>query len=200
MLLALATAHRACSIALLDRGEVTASVHEEIGRGHAERLLPMLADLLGERRPDEIAVEVGPGSFTGIRVGIAAARALGLAWRVPVYGMTSTALLAAEAYAREPALTGLSVVLDGGRGEVFRQDYEERQAGGEILVVSAGEMPPLQDAAIGTGTPLVAIGGAAILGAYAPAARAAALLSPEERGLPPRPLYIRPPDAKPAAA
>ena len=127
MILGIGTAHRACSLALVEGSEVIASTHEIIGRGHAERLMPMLADLLDGRRPDEIVVEVGPGSFTGIRIGVAAARALALAWKVPIHGISSMVLTAARAFA-EGAEPPLAVVLDGGRGEVFTQSFESGPA------------------------------------------------------------------------
>src|SRR3546814_8204244 len=63
------TATAACSVALIDDGRAVADRHEIVGRGHAERLLPMIAELPGGGRADEILVDVGPGSFTGTRVG-----------------------------------------------------------------------------------------------------------------------------------
>ena len=68
-----------------------------VGRGHAERLLPMIEELLGGRRPTAILVDCGPGSFTGVRVGLAAAHGLAIGWRVPLAGYSSLALIAAAA-------------------------------------------------------------------------------------------------------
>src|SRR3546814_5856504 len=76
------TATAACSVALIDDGRAVADRHEIVGRGHAERLLPMIAELPGGGRADEILVDVGPGSFTGTRVGIAAARGLAVGWEI----------------------------------------------------------------------------------------------------------------------
>ena len=73
------TATRACSVALFDGKQLLAAQHEVIGRGHAERLLPLIAALPDNGKAEQIMVDVGPGSFTGIRVGVAAAKALGLA-------------------------------------------------------------------------------------------------------------------------
>src|SRR3546814_12928995 len=67
-----------------------------VGRGHAERLIPMIGDLLQGRRPGRILVDCGPGSFTGVRVGIAAARALALGWQVPVSAYSAMPLIAAS--------------------------------------------------------------------------------------------------------
>src|SRR3569623_926841 len=119
--LVIETATAASSVALVDSGRVIASIHEVVGRGHAERLVPMIAELPDRGRADLILVDCGPGSFTGIRVGIAAARGLGLGWGVPVRGFSSLPLVAASAFAADPTLDRLAVVLEGGHGEVFVQ-------------------------------------------------------------------------------
>src|ERR1700712_731470 len=108
--LVIETATAACSVALIEDGRVVAPMHEIVGRGHAERLVPMIAELPRGGRADAILVDVGPGSFTGIRVGIAAARGLGLGWGIPVHGYSSLALIAAAAFAADPALDRLAVV------------------------------------------------------------------------------------------
>src|SRR5687767_12240445 len=92
--LAIDCASEACSVALLEGPEVLAADHRILGRGHAEQLIPMIARLPGAGRADRILVSRGPGSFTGVRIGIAAARALGIAWRAPVLGYAGFALLA----------------------------------------------------------------------------------------------------------
>ncbi len=111
------------SVALFDDADGTGwrlvgHVHERVGRGHAERLLPAIAALDGGGRADAVLVGCGPGSFTGIRVAIAAARALGFAWDVPVQGFGTLALIAANAAAQSGIdRSAIAVAIDGGHGE-----------------------------------------------------------------------------------
>lgn len=135
------TSAGALSVALLDGDEILAEHHRIVGRGHAEHLLPAIAEVMaGQPHPDRIAVDTGPGSFTGLRVGIAAARALGLAWDIGVVGITATALIAAAAFAAAPQLTALGVVIDAGRGRLYVQRFDrETGASGAIEVLSPAE-------------------------------------------------------------
>src|SRR6476469_9501247 len=113
MQLVIDSATAACSAALIGPdGEIIGQSHEIVGRGHAERLLPMIGDLLAGRVPDAILVDCGPGSFTGVRVGLAAAHGLAIGWKVPIAGYSSTALIAAAA-----ARSGVTVAMAGGHGE-----------------------------------------------------------------------------------
>jgi tRNA threonylcarbamoyl adenosine modification protein YeaZ len=118
------TATRACSVALLDDDYVVAAEHEVIGRGHAERLLPLIAALPDNGKADQLLVNVGPGSFTGIRVGVAAAKALGLAWHIDVHGYGCLALVAAMARSKLPEATAVDVVMTGGHGEYFFEAFD----------------------------------------------------------------------------
>ena len=104
------------SVALFEGDVLIGSHHHEVGRGHAEMLLPAIAELPGGGRADEIWVGCGPGSFTGLRIGIAAARALGFAWSASVRGFDSLALIAADA-AMRLAWPEVGVVTEGGHGE-----------------------------------------------------------------------------------
>jgi tRNA threonylcarbamoyl adenosine modification protein YeaZ len=90
------SATEACSVALFEGGRPVAGNYEVIGRGHAERLVPMIAELPERGRAERVAVSLGPGSFTGVRIGLAAARALGLAWQAKVVGYPTLALVAAK--------------------------------------------------------------------------------------------------------
>ena len=100
MQLVIDSATAACSAALIGPdGKIIDQRHEIVGRGHAERLLPMIADLLAGHVPDAILVDCGPGSFTGVRVGLAAAHGLAIGWKVPLAGYSSMAAVAAAAAA-----------------------------------------------------------------------------------------------------
>lgn len=117
--LAIETASEACSIALIEGGETIAHDHRLIGRGHAEALVPMIGALPGKGRAERILVSLGPGSFTGVRIGLATARALGFAWGAEVLGYPTLALIAAMARADRP----VTVCVNGGHGEWFVQDF-----------------------------------------------------------------------------
>ena len=201
MIVAFDTSSEACTVALFDgSGVCVARADERLGRGHSERLVPMLADLLGDRRADSILVGVGPGSFTGIRVAIAAAHGLAIGWNVEVKGMSSLALLAAGA-----ATAKVAVAVTGGHGELFVQQFggPDGASAGELL-----NLPPAQ-AAAATGVHLVVGSGARQLvevrgwgeAREALPSAANALKLPESlRSLPPRPVYLRAPDAQPKRA
>ena len=197
--LVIETATAACSIALIDGGRVVASAHEVVGRGHAERLVPMIAELPDGGRAQAILVDCGPGSFTGIRVGIAAARGLGLGWNVPVRGFSSLPLLAAAAFAADPAVDRLAVVLEGGHGEVFMQPFTRPL----LATADLASLPPAEALArldgafaVGNGVRFLKTSGREAL----PDAADIVLLPADLTALPPRPIYGRAPDAKPMPA
>jgi len=197
--LVIETATAACSVALVEDGRVIAARHEVVGRGHAERLVPMIAELPDGGRADAVLVDVGPGSFTGIRVGIAAARGLGLGWGVPVHGYSSLPLIAAAAFAADPSRDRLAVVLEGGHGEVFMQPFAAAPfaATADLRSLSPADAAARLDGArpVGNGVRFLAVDGDDAL----PDATHAILLPPALAALPPRPIYGRAPDAKPMA-
>ena len=125
-MLAIECATAACSVALFEGGELVDSRYEVLGRGHAERLVPMIAELPGRGRADRILVSLGPGSFTGVRIGLAAARALGLVWGAEVLGYPTLALVAAMSMdagdVGKPR--GVLVCMAGGHGEWFLQPFD----------------------------------------------------------------------------
>lgn len=202
-LLVIDTATEACSVALFDGVRLVASEYAVMGRGHAERLVPMIAALPDRGRAQAILVNCGPGSFTGVRVGLAAGRALALAWSVPVSGYSTHRLIAAMALDQTPGALGVDVVMTGGHGEYFAQGFD---AQGEPLGALASLTP---DAARDACTqPLVAGSMAAALVdarghgsalALLPDARRALLLTGAARALPADPIYGRGADAKPMA-
>jgi tRNA threonylcarbamoyl adenosine modification protein YeaZ len=126
MELAIDTASGALSVALIDGTTVVAEHHAVIGRGHAETIVDVVAQIVGTRGAGitGIVVGTGPGSFTGARIGIAAARAFGLGWGVPVAGVGSLALVAAGSFARDPAATIVVAVADAGSGHVYWQLFD----------------------------------------------------------------------------
>jgi len=122
--LAIDCATPACSVALFEGERCLANAHEILGRGHAERLVPLIAALPGRGRANRILVSLGPGSFTGVRIGLATARALGLAWGAEVLGYPTLALVATMAREEHPG-ESVTVCMAGGHGEWFVQDFDE---------------------------------------------------------------------------
>ena len=120
--LAIETATEACSIVLFDGSDLVARDHRVLGRGHAERLVPMIADLPAKGQAERILVSLGPGSFSGVRIGIASARALGFAWGAEVLGYPTLSLVAAMAQAEQPG-QAVTVCMNGGHGEWFVQNF-----------------------------------------------------------------------------
>lgn len=119
--LAIETATEACSVALFDGSKLIDAHHLVLGRGHAERLIPLIASLPDKGKAERILVSLGPGSFTGVRIGIAAARALGLAWGATVLGYPTLALVAARTWQPQPR--PVTVCMHAGHGEWFVQNF-----------------------------------------------------------------------------
>jgi tRNA threonylcarbamoyladenosine biosynthesis protein TsaB len=202
MILVIETASPACSVALLEGDVLVDERHERVGRGHAERLLPMIEALLAGRRPDSILVDCGPGSFTGVRVGLAAAHGLRLGWEVALSGYSSTALLAAGAAGVGDGEVG--VALAGGHGQLFVQCFADdplRPLGSLRSLFpeeAAAAMPVRRVIGSGAAALVAARGFGEAVEAEARAADARFLPTPL-RALPPRPIYGRAPDARPMA-
>lgn len=224
-ILAIDTSLAACSAAVLDDGALLAHRYEHLGRGHAEALMPMIEDVrtaagLEYAALDLIAVSVGPGTFTGVRVGVAAARALSLAANVPARGFTSLHILAAGAVQSGAAgpMDCLVAAIDAKRGEVYVQSF-----GPKLSPYSPPELCSLDDAAagaptgpgwiVGTGSELLhahlaKLGSALAVSAAPdqPDAKVLAHIAAERAGpgkgastgpvQPVRPLYLRAPDAR----
>ena len=195
MILALDTSTAACTAALFDgAGACVARADEVIGRGHSERLVPMIGELLAGRSADRILVGVGPGSFTGIRVGIAAAQGMAIGWGVDLAGISSLALLAAGANEQE-----LAVAVIGGHGELFVQEFEGGKPVSELrnLLPAAAAAATSSNLIVGSGArQLVDARGWGEARDALPSASDAMRLPEASRTLAPKPVYARAPDAR----
>jgi tRNA threonylcarbamoyl adenosine modification protein YeaZ len=197
MILAIDTSTAACTAALFaDDDSCVAKADELIGRGHAERLAPMLAEMLGDARPATVLVGVGPGSFTGIRVGVAAAHGLAIGWGARLFGLSSLALLAASS-----GVEGVvAAALQGGHGELFVQQFGPALRETTAIL----NLAPAEAAREISAETVVGPGAAALVEARGcgsavdcwPSAATALRLPDSLRSLPPAPIYARAPDAK----
>ncbi|HZH52653.1 MAG TPA: tRNA (adenosine(37)-N6)-threonylcarbamoyltransferase complex dimerization subunit type 1 TsaB [Microvirga sp.] len=218
--LAIDTALGACSACILQAGEAEPLAWETIPmeRGHAEALLPMIDRVIsqvegGFEGLDRVAVTVGPGSYTGLRVGIAAARAIGIAADIPVIGVATLAAFLAPFMAGDRR--GLyTAAIDAKHGQIYIQAVA---TGGRVIIQPS--LMGFRDAVrlLGSGPILVTGSAASALAAEArtqgvevtavePAlvpdiawvARLGAIADPTQAL--PKPLYLREPDAKPQDA
>lgn len=211
--LALDTANDRVAVALAgdDKAVVRAEV---ISRGHAERLFPLIDEVLASAGTEieeiaRIAVNIGPGSFTGIRIAVAAARGLGLALGIPVVGIDALHLVAASL--DEPAAGPVLAAVDARRGEVYAALYGPK---GDLLEAPFAADAEAVLARIGDRAAVLAGSGAAILahqaaisGLRVPPVDAMTATNPlalarlgslaDPATAQPRPLYLRAPDAKP---
>lgn len=218
--LALDTATAACSVAVMCDGGIRAHRHVTMDRGHAEALMPMVEQAMTVARLayadlDLLATTVGPGTFTGLRVGLAAARGLALATRLPIVGVTTLEALAHGVPREARAGRAVVAVIDARRGEVYVQGFaadltplDEPEvvdseaaasaipAGPVVLVGDGAEIVAARLARPRHGITIAAtprLPDAAHVAALAVDRFAAAAAQPRRA---PGPLYLRPPGAR----
>lgn len=220
LVFAIDTALEACSAAVFDSelDKIIAGESIPMVRGHAEALMPLVARVLEQAkldfaRIDRIAVTTGPGSFTGMRVGIAAARGLGLASGKPVVGLSTLSAYAAPLIYSDATLPVVAAI-DARHDHVYLQVFG---TGGRTLV-SPRVVPIVEALQLSSGGMPRLVGTAAdVLAAAWPAGEKARLAveqkpapeidwvarlgaKAEAATSPPKPLYLRPPDAQPQHA
>ena len=217
------TATSACSAAVWEDGRIAARRFEPMSRGQSERLMPMVREVLSEAGADFpdldlLAVTTGPGAFTGLRIGLAAARGMALAGDLACFGVTTLYAVAAGVSETERQKANMLVVLDSKRAEVYAQAFRsdlrplsEAQAlmpanlaaltaNGEgdanrVLVAGDGAGQVIQ-ALKDKGIEAVLSTAPGVPDAATVAAIAAERWSSDQPAEPLRPLYLRPPDAK----
>jgi tRNA threonylcarbamoyladenosine biosynthesis protein TsaB len=217
------TSAAACSAALWRDGAVVAHERAAMARGHAEALMPMVERVMhgaAYARLDAVSVTAGPGAFTGLRIGLAAARGIALAAGIPAIGVSAFAAIAASVPDPDRAGRALAVAIDTKRGDVYLQCFgAARRPLGLGRVAGAGEIAallpqgPLFVAGDGASIVVAALSGEprdvmrqrdpAPPDAAAVAALGAELLEAARRAgaplPPPEPLYLRAPEATPLA-
>ena len=202
MLLALDTATPFVTVALHDGEDVVVDLTAERALKHAEQLAPLIERALAQAaivRQDltAIAVGVGPGPFTGLRVGLVTARTLGFALEIPVYGVCSLDVLAVEAVGTGAVDRDFVVATDARRKEVYLASYDERGARLDGPVVGRPADLATDIPAVGPGAALYVEAFPVPVGPTAPSAGWLARTVAEELAelRDPEPLYLRRPDA-----
>lgn len=141
-ILVIDTATPACSVALFEDGHMLGGDFRLLGRGHAEHIVGMIAALPNQGKAQHIFVNCGPGSFTGIRVGLAAAKALAMAWAAKLSGYNGlqlSALMAAEQNSEAIGDAKIFIANIAGHGEIFGQLFDKNGA----ILSKLHTLPPL---------------------------------------------------------
>lgn len=129
-ILAMDTAAAACSVALWDKGAVISHRFQEMSRGHAAELVPLVQTVLNEAQMkiadlDALAVTVGPGGFTGLRIGLSTARGFATASGLPLIGVTTLETLSQAVPVEERKSMALLCCLDAKRADIYGQMFDE---------------------------------------------------------------------------
>ena len=210
IVLALDTAGVDCAAAVYDSGSdsVMGEVTETIGRGHAEHLMHVVDEALAKAgialsAVERVVVTVGPGSFTGIRIGVAAARGFALSLNVAAVGVTTLEIMAAAAREQNPGKSVLAAI-DAKREEIYLQSFDaDGNPLDEARAVTIDEARAIAGAFDGivTGTAVARLSDAppAERPDAFPIAIVARLGAGKPAGEKPKPLYLRGPDARPQA-
>lgn len=210
IVLALDTAGVDCAVAVYDSGSdsVMGEVTETIGRGHAEHLMHVVDEALAKAGTalsaiERVVVTVGPGSFTGIRIGVAAARGFALSLNIYAVGVTTLEVMAASARAQNPGKSVLAAI-DAKREEIYLQSFDaDGNPLDEARAVTIDEARAIAAAFDGivTGTAVARLSDAppAERPDAFPIAIVARLGAGKPAGEKPKPLYLRGPDARPQA-
>ncbi len=205
MILAFDTSGAYCATALLDGDTILAARHEDMAKGQAERLIPLIEGMLAEVQVTlqdltAIGVGVGPGNFTGIRISVSAARGLALALGIPAVGVSTLEALAQSV--TSPVLTSV----DARQGKVYTQCFNVGKSWGPSLSLPQdAPLPPSRaevDVIGHEAEALAARTGGRVLTPHDPIAQAVACIAAKRMhrtNLPrPAPLYIRAADAAPS--
>ena len=210
IVLALDTAGVDCAAAVYDSGSdsVMGEVTETIGRGHAEHLMHLVDEALAKAGValsaiERVVVTVGPGSFTGIRIGVAAARGFALSLGIPAVGITTLEVMAAAAGKQDPGKPVLAAI-DAKREEIYLQAFDGNGSPlDEARAVTIDEARAIAGAFDGivTGTAVARLNDAppAERPDAFPIAIVARLGAAKPVSEKPKPLYLRGPDARPQA-
>jgi tRNA threonylcarbamoyladenosine biosynthesis protein TsaB len=217
-LLALDTSGRSCSAAVWHNGRLAGRRLDIMERGQSERLIPMVEEVMAEATLafsdlDAIAVTLGPGGFTGVRIGLAAAQGFALAWDMPLIGVSSFEAVAHSLPADSIKGRALAILLESKRDDFFLQLFDcDREPVSKAAAVASADLSaalpkgPLLlagDAAararslVAQHDDVLVAAGEAAIDAAAVARLASSRALPSDGAARPAPLYLRAPDVTP---
>lgn len=201
MFLAFDTSGPYCSVAVYDGVDIVAAAHQDMARGQAEHLMPLISETLAQagQPPNDLAgigVGIGPGNFTGIRISVSAARGMALGLGIPAHGVSLLEALALD----QPG--PMIAALTAPRNKAYVQRFQNGVAHGppENIEIAGFQAPP-DTLFVGSAAQALAdeTGGTLAAAAYAPASAVARIAAtrPDTKVPRPAPLYLREADAAP---